>query len=310
MEKINRRNFIKNSVVIGSGMILVPTIISSFVSGVVSRKPNSKFGGVQIGAVTYSWRSMPGSAEDILKYCLEAGINSIEMMGGTIEDYVGAPQDAEERKTWRRNVSMKKFAALRKKYKKAGVEIHLVNFGPAGWRKNDWWSDEETDYAFNVAKAMGAEGVTNEIGNDACQRLGKFAEKHGMLAVFHNHGQPGEAGFNYDKYLSYSPANMLCLDAGHYFGATGKHPNELISRLHDRIYTLHLKDKTGPNSNPKNSNTEWGKGETPIADMLKLIQKNKWPIFCDIELEYEISGGSDAQKEIIKCVQYCKNILI
>ena len=29
-------------------------------------KPNSEFGGVQVGAITYSWRSMPGSAEDIL----------------------------------------------------------------------------------------------------------------------------------------------------------------------------------------------------------------------------------------------------
>ena len=42
------------------------------VSGAASRlfaaaKPKSKFGGVQIGAITYSFRALPGSAEETLK---------------------------------------------------------------------------------------------------------------------------------------------------------------------------------------------------------------------------------------------------
>jgi sugar phosphate isomerase/epimerase len=305
--KISRRDFLVSTSAIAAGLSLSSYNLVS--RGFASDKPNSKFGGVQIGVITYSWRSMPGSAADILKYCIAGGVSSIEMMGGSIEDYAGAPSDGEERKVWRRNVSMDKFKELRKKYNKAGVKIHLVNFGPAGWNKDGWWSDEETDYAFKVAKAMGAKGVTNEIGEDACRRLGKFAEKHGMYAVYHNHGQPKDPGFSFEKYLSYSPANRLCLDVGHYYGATGKHPNELIEKIHDRIYTIHLKDKTGPKSDPKDSNMVWGEGETPLADMLKLVQKNKWPIHCDIELEYDIPQGSDAQKEIIKCVQYCKDVL-
>ena len=55
-------------------------------------KPNSKFGGVQVGAITYSWRSMPGSAEDVLKYCIQDGISSIELMGNVAEEYAGLPQ--------------------------------------------------------------------------------------------------------------------------------------------------------------------------------------------------------------------------
>ena len=31
-------------------------------------KPNSTFGGVQIGTITYSFRSLPSSAEETLKY--------------------------------------------------------------------------------------------------------------------------------------------------------------------------------------------------------------------------------------------------
>jgi len=291
-------------------------------------KPNSKFGGVQVGAITYSWRSMPSNAEEILQYCLQTGISSIELMGDVAENYAGLPQgparpardvvlsDAEKaafnkaskevtetQRKWRISVPMKKYEDLRKMYNDAGVEIHIVKFSPENW------SDEEIDYSFNAAKALGTKGVTNEIGDNAAKRLGPFAQKHGMYAIFHQHLQPGEPGWNFDKFLAYSPANMLNFDAGHYFGATGLHPNGIIERLHNRIVSIHLKDKTGPKGNPANTNMPWGKGETPIADILLLIKKNKWPIYVDIELEYPVPEGSDAVVEVKKCVDYCKKIL-
>ncbi len=321
---ISRRNFIGTTALAAAGLAFAPRTFAA-----IKGKPNSKFGGVQIGAITYSWRSMPSTAEDILKYCVEAGISSIELMGDVAEKYAGLPagaprpkrgvemSDAEKadfqkkvdaankaQHDWRLSVSMDKYKALRKMYKNAGVNIHIVKFAPANW------SDEEIDYAFKAAKVLGAGGITNEIGEEACQRLGKFAEKHDMYAIFHNHGQPGEPGFSFDKFLAYSPKNMLNFDAGHYFGATGNHPNELIERLHDRIFSIHTKDKTGKNGTLPNTNMPWGKGDTPIADMLKLVQKNKWPIYFDIELEYEVPENSDAQKEVIKCVEYCKKILV
>jgi sugar phosphate isomerase/epimerase len=274
-------------------------------AGVMAKgiKPNSKFGGVQIGAITYTWRSMPSKADDIIKYCTEAGISSIELMGNVAEEYAGLPKNRGEQKDWRLSVSMDKYKELRKKFSKAGIKIPIVKFAPSKW------SDEEIDYTFRAAKALGAKGITEEIGEESCKRLGKFAEKHKMYAIFHNHGQPGDPNFNFEKYLSYSSANMLNFDAGHYFGATGKHPNEIVEKLNTRIFSIHLKDKTGKNSTPPNTNMPWGKGETPIAEMLKLIQKQKWPIYCDIELEYPVPAGSDAQKEVIKCIEYCRNIL-
>ncbi len=55
-------------------------------------KPNSNFGGVQVGTITYSFRQMPDqSAEAILKYTLECGISAIEFMGGPVEAFAGAP---------------------------------------------------------------------------------------------------------------------------------------------------------------------------------------------------------------------------
>ena len=95
-------------------------------------KPNSKFGGVQIGAITYSYRSMADqSADAVLNYAVESGLSSIELMGDVAERFAGIPQskDPEVIKKWRTTVSMDKFKALRKKYSAKGVKIHILKLG-------------------------------------------------------------------------------------------------------------------------------------------------------------------------------------
>jgi sugar phosphate isomerase/epimerase len=172
------------------------------------------------------------------------------------------------------------------------------------------WSDEEIDYAFNVCKTLGAKGITMEISEEAAKRMEPFAEKHNLYVIFHNHGQPGDPNFSFDKVLAYGPKLMLNLDCGHYFGATGLNPCVLIERLHDRIASVHIKDKTGPKASDPNTNQQFGKGQTPVVEILQMIQKNKWPIICDIELEYNIPEGSDAVKEVAKCVEYCRAAIL
>ncbi len=326
--QVSRRKFLGLSAAAAAFSVIPGNFIIENSRNQKGSKPDSRFGGVQVGAITYSWRSMPGSAEDILNYCLQTNISSIELMGDVAEKYAGLPQGPakpapgvmlsddeiasfekaskeakEAQRLWRISATMKKFEELRKMYKDAGVSIHIAKFSPENW------TDKEIEYSFKAAKALGAAGVCNEIGENAARRMGPIAETKGMYAILHQHLQPGEPGWTFDKFLEYSPANMLNFDAGHYFGATGLHPNGIIERLHDRIVSIHLKDKTGPKGNPANTNMPWGKGETPIADILLLIKKNNWPIHADIELEYPVPEGSDAVKEVKKCVEFCRNIL-
>lgn len=326
-EQVSRRKFLGLTAAAAT-FAIVPLNLGEVVEqkSVKIKKPDSRFGGVQIGAITYSWRSMPGSAVDTLKYCLEDGISSIELMGDVAEVYAGLPQGparppreatneqkaafqkamketTEAQKKWRISAPMKKFEELRKMYNDAGVKIHIAKFS------SENWSDEEIDYSFRAANALGAKGVSTEIGNLSAKKLGPFAQKHEMQVVLHQHGQPGEPGWSFEKFLDMSPNNVLNFDAGHYFGATGLHPNGIIEKLHDRITSIHLKDKTGPKGTPPDTNMEFGKGQTPITDILLLLKKNKWPINVDIELEYNIPDGSDAVIEVKKCVEYCKAIL-
>jgi sugar phosphate isomerase/epimerase len=270
-------------------------------------KPNSKFGGVQIGAITYSYRSMADqSADAVLNYALQSGLSSLELMGDVAERYAGIPQtkDPEAIRKWRTSVSMDKFKELKKKFNSKGVKIHILKLGDKGW------SDAEIDYAFNACKTVGAIGITTEISEDAAKRLEPFAEKHNLYVIFHNHGQPGDPNFSFDKVLALGSKLMLNFDAGHYFGATGVDPGLLVERLHSRIVSIHIKDKTGPKAKDPNKNQPFGNGETPVVEMLQLIQKNKWPIYCDIELEYTVPEGSDAVKEVAKCVEYCRAALV
>jgi sugar phosphate isomerase/epimerase len=326
--KISRRNFIGTASA-AAAFTLVPFNISY--AGAQPRKPNSKVGGVQLGLTTYSYLSMPHNVEECLQYILEAGVNAVEMRM-VLEESLGIPQppprpqtsgqwtaeqkaeyarklkenaeaNKEAQRKWRLSLPMEKYEAIRKMYNKAGVDIHIAKFAPSRW------SDEEIDYAFTAAKVLGAYGITDECSDEACQRLGKFAEKHNSLAIYHTHQQFAQPDFNIDKLLAYSPANRLNFDAGHYYGATGKHPNVIIEKYHKLIPMIHIKDKTGPKSNPPDTNRPFGKGETPIADVLLLIKKNKWPIDVFVEMEYKAPEGSDAAKEVKNCIDYMRNIL-
>ena len=323
--KISRRKFL--GAASGAAALAVLPFNYSLATGTQTRKPNSKVGGVQLGLTTYCYRSIPHKADEVLQYLLQSGVNSVEMRL-VLEETLGMPQPLprvapgtvltekekadrekynaglrEAQRNWRLSLPMERYAELRKMYNNAGVNIHIAKFVPSGW------TDEEIDYAFKAAKALGAYGVTDEFTDEASQRLGKFAEKHNSLAIYHTHGQFGMPGFDIDKYLGYSPANRLNLDIGHYYGSTGLHPNNIIEKYHKLIPSIHIKDKTGPKHAQPNSNKPLGEGETPIADVLLLIKKEKWPINCDLELEYTIPEGSDPVKEVTKCIDYMRNIL-
>ena len=81
----------------GAAAIAASTIMSHYALGRSGRRgsrPNSNFNGVQIGAITYSFRGMPGSAEDLLKYLLRCGLSSVELMGDAAEQFAGMPRGA------------------------------------------------------------------------------------------------------------------------------------------------------------------------------------------------------------------------
>ena len=137
--------------------------------------------------------------------------------------------------------------------------------------------------------------------------MAPFAEKHQMYIGMHNHTQVAEEGFSFDVPLSFSKYCMLNLDIGHYVAGLGTSPVPVIQKYHDRITHLHLKDRKSPENG--GDNVPWGEGDTPIGDVLRLLQKEQYPISAMIELEYEIPEGSSVLEEIKKCVDFCREAL-
>src|SRR5687768_14727112 len=221
----------------------------------------------------------------------------------TAEQQAAQQEQQAKLKAWRTSVSMDAFKKLRKMYNDAGVSIYATKMVSANM------SDEEFEYVFNVAEALGANHTTLELltNDEQLKRLGDFAMKKKIYAAYHTHAQGSMTAF--DRAFAISKGNMANVDLGHWVAAgnIGGTPMQFLEKYHDRISSFHLKDRTTPEHCALN--LPCGKGETPIRDILQLVKKNRWNIPASIELEYQIPEGSDAVKEVRKCVEYCRKAL-
>ena len=322
-----RREFGK----LAASAVPAATLLNPFDVFAQTRKPNSVVNGVNLGTITYSYRSMPDqSAEATLRYVVESGISQIELMGGPAESFAGIPQTgrggggggggrggrgesptpeqqaaqreaAERVRKWRTSVSMDRFKALRKMYNDAGVSIYA-------WKVlNPNMSDEEFEYVFNVAEALGCTHTTLELPTDPAhlKRIGEFAVKKKIYAAYHTHTQATMTSF--DEAFAISKGNMSNIDLGHYVAGTGESPIPFLRKHYARISSVHLKDRRTPARGAEN--VPWGSGDTPIKEILQLMRKEKYTFPASIEMEYPVPQGSDAVKEVAKCFEFCKSAL-
>jgi sugar phosphate isomerase/epimerase len=307
-EFTSRRTFLGTTATAAAWAIVAPGLRAAE-SVPKPGKLNSVFNGVRIGCINYSYRGEINTAEDTLKALIQDGLSEVEMMGETIEAFAGIrpagrprggdstaqpppPTDAE------REAQLAKCRELRKLYNDAGVNMH-------GHRMAFGQSDEEIDFRFQVAKALGCKGIGTERNEGLAKRLAPFAEKHKIWIAFHNHTNNYPVMDKTDPILEIGQYIGFNFDVGHYFaGSKGLSPIPVMEKYHDRIVNLHLKDRTA-----EGGNLPWGEGKTPLKEVLQLMKKEKWTFPADIEVEYKIPQGSSAVAEVAKCVQYCKEAL-
>ena len=301
----SRREFLLKGSMASVGLLMAGS--AAWSKSFKKKTPDSKFFGVQIGVITYSYRSMPHNVEQLIQYIVDSGISAVELMGESVEDYAGKPADKNLVAEWRATVSMDKFKEVRKMFKKAGISIYA--FKPSALGTNN--TDAEIEYALRAAKALGANSVTVELPKDPAhsQRLGTLAAKHKVYIGYHAHTQATDTAW--DTALSQSPYNSMNLDCGHYIAAGGNNTKEtllaLIQAKHNRITSFHIKDrKTKENGG---ANLVWGQGDTPIKEILNLLKEKKYDIPASIELEYNIPAGSNAVKETKKCLEFARQAL-
>jgi sugar phosphate isomerase/epimerase len=250
--------------------------------------------GVRLGAQSYSFRDRD------LDACIAAmqqiGLGYCELWSGHFE-----PKDNAAKPAWRKNPPLEDITAIRGKFDRAGIQICALNYS---FRPD--WSDQEIENGFRIANALGVDKITASSTVPTAKRIDPFARKYKTWVAMHNHSRisPGEFARPEDFAEAMNGASKyICvnLDIGH-FHAAGFDPVSYIEQNHDRIVTLHIKDR----KENQGANVPFGEGTTPIKPVLQLLKKKKSKIYANIEYEYK---GSDTVAEVKKCFEYCKAAL-
>ena len=313
MPLITRRDFTKLALASLPALSLV-----SSVRAASAAKPNSKVNGVQIGLnVPYSFGNPVMSAEEILNHCVQLGLSGLELRAQPIEAFLGAPahlvgakakvaaggaaeSNAEQLRTWRQSAPVGRAKEFRKTYETAGVRIEILKVDNLFKL-----SDAELDYAFTLAKSVGARAISSEISkkDEDLQRIGRFADKHKLMVGYHGHAST--APEHWERAFSFAKYNGANVDLGHFVAGNASSVVDFIKQHHARITHVHVKDRKKNNG----ANMPFGEGDTPIAEVLRLIRDNQWPIQATIEFEYKVPAGSDRMTELAKSIKFCRDAL-
>ena len=298
-----------------------------------AKRIDSKFGGVQIGAITYSFNRIASpDPQAIINAYVEIGLGEAELMSNHCEALAGAPampvfrrpapgsgrpqltpEQIEERKTaqekltqWRSGVNASTWKTVARKFDDAGIQLALLCYN-----MQDSMKDDDIEYGFQMARALGVKGITTSTTLTMAKRIAPFADKHKLLVGYHGHdatNDPNQTATleSYATLMAYGKYNGVNLDIGH-FTAAGYDAVAFIKEHHAKITNLHIKDRKknhGPNV------AVWGTGDTPMKEVLQLLKKEKYPIPANLELEYPVPEGSDIIAEAKKCLAYVKSCLV
>ena len=281
---------------------------------------DSRIHGVRVGAITYSFRSMPADA--IIPAYVKIGLREMELMSNHAEALAGMPsagrgggrrgepatpeqtaaREAAQKATrdWRAAATEATFKPVRKMIEDAGIDLRLLCYNMNVQRT----TDADIEYGFMMAKALGVDAITTSTQVSMAKRLAPFADKHKIPLGFHGHAEindPDEVSTpeTFEAVMALSKYHWANLDIGH-FTEAGYDAVAFLQKHHARITNLHLKDKK-----KGGGNGPWGTGDTPIKACLQALKKGKWNMPANIEFEYE----GDPVVEVTKCFDLCKQML-
>ena len=286
-------------------VVLGGALGGALVRGLSAAAIDSRIRGVQVGAITYSFRAL-GDAQAIVKAMVSMGLGEVELMSNHAEALAGAPvgpANADALRSWRQHTTADTWAAVRRVFENAGIELRSLCYN----MNVKTFSDADIEYGLVMAKQLGVKVMSTSTQVSMAKRVARFAEKHQIVVAYHGHAnvqQPDEVSTpeSFAACLSQSKYHAINLDIGH-FTAAGFDAVAFLREQHARVTHLHLKDRRTPANGA--ANVAWGQGDTPIAQVLQLLSREKWDIPANIEFEYE----GDPMTEVPKCFAFCRRAL-
>lgn len=314
-----------------------------------AKKINSRFGGVQIGAITYSFNRIANpDPEAILKAYVEIGLGEAELMSNHCEALAGAPAmpmfarpgggprppaapgaaaaprppagprpQLTPEQLAERKAAMEKLAAWRTSTNTATWQGVARKFKDSGidlallcFNMQDSMKDEDIEYGFTMAKALDVKGITTSTTMTMAKRIAPIADKHKLLVGYHGHDATND------------PNQTATLESYKTLMAYGKYNGVNLDIGHftaagyDAVAFIKEHHAKITNLHIKDRKKDhgpnvavWGTGDTPMKEVLQLLKKEKYPFPANLELEYPVPEGSDIIAEAKKCLAYVKSCL-
>lgn len=262
---------------------------------------NSVVRGVQLGAQAYSFRDRPLDA--CIAAFREVGLGECELSDVffTTPNSAGPNLDPA-----RLDTPLSNYRDVRKKFDVAGVGLSAY-----GNNFHSDCTDQVIERCFQITRAMGLDCITTTTKISMVPRIDRFAQKYKIKVGYHNHDRSDDpeqfaTAEGFERVLkSASEYARVNLDIGH-FVAANQDPIAFLRKHYAKIVTLHIKDRKrdhGPN-------VPFGQGDTPIAEVLRLVRDNRWKFPANIEYEYQkYAPGLDTVVEVKKCYAYCRHAL-
>jgi sugar phosphate isomerase/epimerase len=271
------------------------TSVALFAAADALGQAGGAYKGVLLGVQSYSFRDR--GLDDAIAAMRQLGFTSCELWQGHLEP---RRVSRDVMRNWRETTPLSEFESVRSKFEQAGIRIHAYNIS-----FKDDFSDAEIERGFEAAKALGTSIITASANTKVVARVVPAAVRHRVVVGMHNHSrfEPSEFATpdDFTRAMNASPQIAVNLDIGH-FTAANFDPLSFLRQHHQRIVTLHIKDRKrddGPNM-------PLGQGDTPVGPVLRLLRDQKWAIPANIEYEYK---GGDTIEEVRRCLEFCRRAL-
>jgi len=259
-------------------------------------RPAKPQGDVLIGVQGWSFRDRPLDAA--IRATKDAGLDAMELGWNHIEP---PKLSRDAMRDWRLSVPLNNFKRIREQFQAAGVRIAGYS---ATLRKD--FNDAEIEKTFQMASALGQNTITTSTNVSMAARLDEYAKKHRIRVGFHNHSRirPDEFATPQDFETALADRSKyigINLDVGHFWAANFD-PVAFLRTHHARTWSIHLKDR----KRDEGPDYPFGQGDTPLKEVLLLLQKEKYGIPCFIEWE---SKEGDPVTSVRQCAEYCRKVL-
>jgi sugar phosphate isomerase/epimerase len=255
-----------------------------------ARKIDSVVHGIQFGLQSYVFTGIglpqESLVDTVIESMVESGLGECDFYTRLLEGGALAP--------------METFQSVRKKFDDAGIEIYGLSGFPGS-------NQEELTRTFAVARILGARRITLGVTLPAAKLIVPLVEASGFEI-----GIQGGPNMNstrpdaisrpeqYEEAVSLSKSYSMSFDIGDATGG-GYDALQFVKTHHDRIGLLYLKDRR-----KDRLSMAWGEGETPVAEILKLVRDGKYPIRCYLDCDYKTT---DRKSDVKRSFAYAKAAL-